>query len=417
LAYLLSQYPTIGHTYLLRELRSLRALGWDIPTVSIRPPDRRPEAMLEPERDEAARTFYVLRAGVRRFLLDHLGALLTRPVRYLSALAFAIRIGRFHPGQTLYSLAYFAEAVVAGAWMLRRGSTHFHSHFSTTAGLLITKLFPLSMSMTIHGPEEFVDPAGTLLPEKIRGSAFTCAISHFAQSQMMQLAPYELWNRFEITPLGIDPGEYEPAPFRESPQPFEVCCVGRLTPFKAQHVLLDSVHRLIRQGRNVRLRLVGDGPDRPSLEARIAKLGLRGSVFVEGWKDQAEVREFYKRADAFALASSSEGVPVVLMEAMVMQIPCVATRITGVPELIRDGIDGLLVTPSDPEELAAVIARLMDDAVLRRKLAQAGRIRVQEKYNLHTNVAKLAAVFERRLGFSRAVPAPWEKTHHAWENE
>jgi glycosyltransferase involved in cell wall biosynthesis len=298
--------------------------------------------------------------------------------------------------------------------MLRRGATHFHSHFSTTAGLLITKLFPLSMSMTIHGPEEFVDPAGALLPEKIRASAFICAISYFAQSQMMQLVPHELWDRFEITPLGIDPSEYEPAPFRESPKPFEVCCVGRLTPFKAQHILIESVHRLIKEGRNVRLRLVGDGPDRAGLEARIAALGLRSCIFVEGWKNQSEVRELYRRADAFALASSAEGVPVVLMEAMAMQIPCVATRITGIPELIRDGVDGLLVTPSDPDELAAAIARLMDDVVLRQNLAQAGRIRVQEKYNLHTNVAKLAAVFERRLGVFRAVRAN-AGTHHASE--
>jgi glycosyltransferase involved in cell wall biosynthesis len=414
LAYLLSQYPTIGHTYLLRELRGVRSLGWDIPTVSIRPPDRGPDTMLGHERDEAARTFYVLRAGGRRFLLDHLRAFFTRPARYLSALTFAIRIGRFHPKETLYSLAYFAEAVVAGAWMLRRGATHFHSHFSTTAGLLITKLFPLSMSMTIHGPEEFVDPAGALLPEKIRASAFICAISYFAQSQMMQLVPHELWDRFEITPLGIDPSEYEPAPFRESPKPFEVCCVGRLTPFKAQHILIESVHRLIKEGRNVRLRLVGDGPDRAGLEARIAALGLRSCIFVEGWKNQSEVRELYRRADAFALASSAEGVPVVLMEAMAMQIPCVATRITGIPELIRDGVDGLLVTPSDPDELAAAIARLMDDVVLRQNLAQAGRIRVQEKYNLHTNVAKLAAVFERRLGVFRAVRAN-AGTHHASE--
>jgi colanic acid/amylovoran biosynthesis glycosyltransferase len=400
LAYLLSQYPTIGHTYLLRELRELRGLGWDIPTVSIRAADRNPDAMLEQERQEAARTFYVLKAGMRRMLLDHARLLCTHPHQFFTALAFAIRMGHFHPRVTAYSLAYFAEAVVAGSWMMRQGVSHFHSHFSTTVGLLITKLFPLSMSMTIHGPEEFVDPAGMLLAEKIRASSFVCAISYFAQSQMMQLVPYEYWSRFEVTPLGIDPEQYEPAPFREAPDPFEVSCVGRLTPFKAQHVLLESVHRLIRRGRNVRLRLVGDGPDRKSLELRIEELGLRRNVIVEGWKNQAEVRELYKRADVFALASSAEGVPVVLMEAMAMQIPCIATRITGVPELIRDGVDGLLVTPSDPEELAMAIAKLMEDPALRHRLAVAGRARVQDKYNLLPNVKRQSDVFRRRIGHS-----------------
>jgi glycosyltransferase involved in cell wall biosynthesis len=400
LAYLMSQYPTIGHSYLLRELRGLRALGWDIPTVSIRPPDRSLDVMLEHERAEAERTFCVLGAGAVHILTDHVRTFLTGPIRYLSALAFALKTGGFHPRKTLYSFMYFLEAVVAGAWMRRQGASHFHSHFSTTVGLLITKIFPLTMSITIHGPQEFVDPEGSLLPEKIRASEFVSTISYYARSQMMQLVPYDLWDRFEVVPLGIDTAQFEPAPFREFPRPFEVICVGRLTPFKAQHVLVESIRRLVAQGRDVRLRLVGDGPDRQSLELHIDALNLRSAVIVEGWKNQAEVQELYKHADAFALASSAEGVPVVLMEAMAMQIPCIATRITGVPELIRDGLDGLLVTPSDPEELAAAIARLMDDLPLRRKLAEAGRRRVSEKYNLSINVPMLSDVFRRRLGAS-----------------
>jgi colanic acid/amylovoran biosynthesis glycosyltransferase len=150
---------------------------------------------------------------------------------------------------------------------------------------------------------------------------------------------------------------------------------------------------------------VGDGPDRESLRARIAELGLTERVILEGWKNQDEVRRLYRNADIFALASSAEGVPVVLMEAMAMQLPCVATRITGVPELIRDGIDGLLVTPSDPEELARAISRLLDDAALRRRLAEAGRLRVRERYDLATNVARLSEIFRRRLSPRQQVPS------------
>jgi glycosyltransferase involved in cell wall biosynthesis len=262
---------------------------------------------------------------------------------------------------------------------------------------LIAKVFPLTFSATIHGPMEFLDPSGFCLREKIQAASFVVAISYFARSQMAQLVPYEMWDRFEVAPLGIDSFVYEPAPFRESPDPFELICVGRLTPFKAQQVLLDSVHRLVSSGRNVRLRFVGDGPDRPCLEARVQKLGLSDRVVLEGWKSQEEVWALYQRADAFALASSAEGLPVVLMEAMAMQIPCVATRIAGIPELIRDGIDGLLVTPSDSDELASAIARLLDDSALRLTLAKSGRIRVREKYHLATNVAHLSEIFRRRL--------------------
>jgi glycosyltransferase involved in cell wall biosynthesis len=143
--------------------------------------------------------------------------------------------------------------------------------------------------------------------------------------------------------------------------------------------------------------LVGDGPDRASLENASRRSALAGKVCFEGSVNQDHIRQFYEQADAFVLPSFAEGVPVVLMEAMSMGIPCISTRITGIPELIRDQIDGLLVTPSDLEELAAAIERLMSDAGLRQRLSEAGRRRIQANYRLDTNIQQLAEVFQRRV--------------------
>jgi glycosyltransferase involved in cell wall biosynthesis len=93
------------------------------------------------------------------------------------------------------------------------------------------------------------------------------------------------------------------------------------------------------------------------------------------------------------------------MEAMAMEVPCVTTWITGIPELIRDGVDGLLAAASDEDGLARAIARLQDDPVLRRRLGEAGRQRVIERYNLEPNVARLAEVYRRRLGVPAARAA------------
>ena len=109
------------------------------------------------------------------------------------------------------------------------------------------------------------------------------------------------------------------------------------------------------------------------------------------------VRDIYRETDVLVLASFAEGVPVVLMEAMAMEIPCVATWITGIPELIRSELDGLLVPPADEEALACAIARLQDDPALRERLGKAGRLRVSEKYDRGANVRRLAAIFEARL--------------------
>jgi glycosyltransferase involved in cell wall biosynthesis len=177
--------------------------------------------------------------------------------------------------------------------------------------------------------------------------------------------------------------------------------VGRLVPAKGQHVLLAAVARLRASGRNLRLRLVGDGPDRASLQAAARRLSIEDAVIFEGAVNQDRIRDLYAKADVFALASFAEGIPVVLMEAMAMEIPCISTWITGIPELIRDSVDGLLVAPSDAEGLASAIARLMDDPELRARLGAAGRSRVIEKYDLRRNVARLADVFDARLGVTK----------------
>jgi glycosyltransferase involved in cell wall biosynthesis len=222
----------------------------------------------------------------------------------------------------------------------------------------------------------------------------------------MRASSYREWDKLEVCALGVDTAEFEPRPFRPSPSPFEVICVGRLTSVKAQHVLIGATDRLVRSGADVVLRLVGDGPDRDALERQAAERGLGDRVRFEGWLNQDRVRALYEKADAFALASFAEGVPVVLMEAMAMEIPCVATNITGIPELIRNGIDGILVSPSDEEALAVALRELIDDPALRVRLGKAGRQRVVEKYDLGRNCAAFAGVLRERLHAAARASAP-----------
>lgn len=401
LAYLVSQYPAVSHTFILREVLRLRELGFEIAVASINPPDRPLEKLTAAEQAEAERTYCVKRHGVMGALTAKLATLTTHPAGFLRGLKFALRLGGADVKKLAYALFYFTEALMLGRWMARQGLTHLHVHFATpaaTVALIARQIFPMTFSMTVHGPDEFYDAPGYYLSQKIAGATFICCIGFYARSQLMKLSPPEHWDTFEISPLGVDPALFTPRPFRADPQPFEVICVGRLTPAKGQAILLDAIARLRSAGRAVRLRVVGDGPDRPMLERITAERALGAAVVFEGSVNQDRIRELYAAADAFALASFAEGIPVVLMEAMAMTIPCVTTFITGIPELIRDGQDGLLVAPSDAEGLAAAIARLMDDAELRRRLGAAGRARVEEKYNLHRNIDRLAAIFRRRLG-------------------
>jgi glycosyltransferase involved in cell wall biosynthesis len=179
----------------------------------------------------------------------------------------------------------------------------------------------------------------------------------------------------------------------------EILCVGRLVPSKGQLILLRACAILLSRGREIRVRLVGDGPDHEHLQAFAEQEGI--PAIFEGAKSHDETRQLLGRADIFVLASFAEGVPVALMEAMAMEVPCVSTVIAGIPELIRDGLDGLLVPASSSEVLAEALERLIEDPLLRRSMGLAGRKRVCELYNLPENVSLLASVFRENASHTK----------------
>jgi glycosyltransferase involved in cell wall biosynthesis len=399
MGYLVSKYPAVSHTFILREIAALRERGIAIDVASINDADDR-GSMTQAERDEAERTFYVKRAGALGALKAIAWMAVRHPGKLLAGLRIAMKLGGTDARRILLCLFYFAEAVILAGWLRERSLTHLHVHFATpaaTVALILTHMAPVTFSMMVHGPDEFYDVTNYYLPEKIAAARFVVCISFFAQSQLMKLSPGEDWHKFDVARLGVDCQHFTPRPFQTSPDIFEILCVGRLVSAKGQRILIQAAEQLILQGRRIQLRFVGDGPDRRNLEDVVNERGLSEQVRFEGSINQDRIREFYLRADVFALASFAEGIPVVLMEAMAMEIPCVATGINGIPELIRDGIDGLLVAPSDADSLALALTRLMDDPAMRESLGKAGRQRVQRSYEISGSADRLSHVFRSRL--------------------
>jgi len=399
LAYLVSHYPAITHTFVLREIRSLRQQGFDFEVLSTHGADRLLDQMSPVEREEAARTWPVLSQGVVRILWAQLVTLVTRPAGYLRGLWLALTLAPLNLKSTFSNLIYFAEAVVAGNHLQKLGIRHCHTHFSSTVALLLVRCFPITYSATIHGSAEFDDAVGYFLAQKVASARFLIAISQYGRSQLMRASRTEYWDKIHVCPLGVDLTQFAPRPFRPRPETFEIISVGKLAPAKGYSILIDAIGKLVHeQGRSkIRLRIVGGGPEHASLANSIARNRVEQQVVLTGACPNEQVREFYQQTDLFALASFAEGVPVVLMEAMSMEIACLATWITGIPELIRHGEDGWLVPPSDSAVLADAIAHLMDDVGLRRKLGENGRKRVQEGYNLQTNTQLLGDIFTQSL--------------------
>lgn len=398
LAYLVSKYPSENHTYILREIAGLRARGFDIEVVAISPDDRSPDEVSAAELAARDATFVVKSRGAARIVVDNVAALARHPAGYIRGLLAARRLAGLDVKRMAYNLAYLAEAAVVGRWMLRRGLQRVHVHYASTVGLLVSEMFGVGVSATIHGSAEFINPDLQRIPEKVRAFDLVVAISKYGRSQLMLNSDPAHWSKIHVVPLGVDVAPTPARRPRVEDGLFRISCVGQLQPAKGLHILLDAVALLRTRGHVVHVTLVGDGPYRDGLARHAGALGVESDVTFTGRLNQEQVRNVYARSDAFVLASFAEGVPVVLMEAMASGIASVATRITGIPELLRDGIDGLLVTPSDAAELADAIATLIANPVRAAALAGSARARVGEHYNLETNVGRLAQLFHARFG-------------------
>jgi colanic acid/amylovoran biosynthesis glycosyltransferase len=399
LGYLVSQYPAVSHTFVLREVLSLRSQGVDVCMVSVRRCDRPLSSLSADEAEEARRTFSVMGAGYLHALIANARVLLRHPLAYLRGLLYAWTLTRGTPRLMVNYSLYFLEAVVAGDYFERQRVTDIHTHFSSTVLLILARIFPVRYSLTAHGSGEFVDVVGFHLAAKVSGATFVATVGQYGMSQVMNASDPKHWHKVVALPLGVDPDAFAPRTYaaRAAAGPFRLISVGRLSAPKGFPVLIGAVALLRERGRNVELTLVGEGPERATLEALIADRRLGNCVRLAGACNHDRVADYYQSSDAFVLSSFLEGVPVVLMEAMAMELPCVATWITGIPEIIDSGVDGLLVPPACARAIADAVEGLINDPDRARHLGMAARQKVLAKYHLGRNGERLAAEFRARL--------------------
>jgi colanic acid/amylovoran biosynthesis glycosyltransferase len=407
LAYMITGYPYPSHTFIQNEVRALRALGVDVTTFVHRAATR--EEILSPADHEAFATTRPLKPfRLSRYLRSHARALLTNAAGYWRGLRTAVRLRGEGPRSLLWQLFYFAQAVVLWHYCRRVGLRHIHAHFANV-GADVTLIAAAvggtgwSWSFTMHGPTELYDVSWFRLGAKVRSASFVVCISDFARSQLMGLVEADHWDKLDVVHCGVDTMQLvarttSGAPARGS---VGVLCVGRLVPVKGQLILLEAIAELVREGRNVRLALVGGGPMQAALAEAARRAGIEGRVELTGPLGHPDVLRRIRAADVFCLPSFAEGVPIVLMEAMALGVPILSTRVMGIPELVEDGVSGLLVAPGSRDELIAGLRRLIDDDELRTTLGAAARERVESTYSLDRSAAELRALFEKRVPMSQ----------------
>lgn len=390
--YLVSRYPAVSHTFILREILYMRSRGCRVETLSINPPDKLPSWHHESdEAKEINQTTVIKSMPLIDLLKAFCRVLWQSPWRSLKTLAFSLQQTNGSPKKLAWHIFYWLEALVTVDWMRQKDLSHLHVHFANPAAfvaLLASDLNETSYSLTIHGPDELENSEENLFKLKVERAQKIFCISFYARSQVWRYLDPKQWNKVSVTPLGIDTQRYIPCSIDKSSSLFRLLCVGRLSVVKGQLLLLQVTEKLRKQGLEIEVDLVGDGSERSTLEKWIQQKAAQSWVFLRGALSQEETFQAYRNADLFVLPSFAEGVPIVLMEAMAMEIPCISSRINGIPELIRDGTDGILTAPSNQEELSQAIVKLLQDSQRRKKLGLAGRKRIMDKYEFSHNCEK-----------------------------
>jgi len=363
--------------------------------VEILPLWREREGRVHPEaRALVERAHYTptLDAAILR---DNLRCLLSAPAVYLGALATLLRANRRSLRFLAGALAVFPKACHFALRVRALGVRHVHAHFAShpaAAAFVVGRLSGVPWSFTAHGSD--LHREQSMLREKVAEARFAVTISGYNRRFILDRVGEAAAPRVHVIHCGVDPAAF-PRRRRDPRTGLALACVGTLHAVKGQRFLLDACAELSARGVDWRCHLVGDGPDRRALEARAGWLGIADRVVFHGSCEREAVRELLGRVDVGVAPSvptsdgRREGIPVALMEAAAVGLPLVASRLSGIPELVREGETGLLVPPGDARALARALERLAADAGLRERLGAAARERVDAEFGLAAGVARL----------------------------
>jgi len=406
IAYLTGEYPRATDTFIQREVFALRNLGIDVVTCSIRKTGAEHLVGVE-QREEAKNTFYVMKAAKSpvRLIASHLRAAVLTPHRYFSTLWLALCTGSSGVKGRLYQLFYFAEAIILADYLKQCGVIHLHNHIamaSCSVAMLASNVSGIPFSFTLHGPDIFLEPQRWRLDVKIKKARFVACISDYCRDQAKGFSDPDCWGKLHIVHCGVEPDRYaaQLPPGHDSPH---LTFVGRLAAVKGIPILFEALVKLLPENPNLRVTLIGDGPARAELERVVHTLGLQDTITFAGYKSQADVAAALRETDLFVLPSFAEGVPVVLMEAMASGVAVIATRIAGIPELVEDGVSGLLVPAGDIDALADALLTLLNDKDRRVQMGQAGRKKVLVEFNVKHETTWLAEILQ---AYSLGVKPP-----------
>jgi glycosyltransferase involved in cell wall biosynthesis len=418
-AYVMNGFPRLSETFITHEIHLLEQAGLPLRLFSVKRENERqvhpvvsriqaplaylPEATSMSEHDFGR----WLVDNVPTFWPAHRRLLLRHPWRWLSTFAAALALTWRHRPRRVFVKEFLQAGAIAEAVLRDGGVGHLHGHFChgvATITWFASRLAGLPFSFTAHAKDIYqreLNP-GDLLERKLGAARFvaTCTCANASVLRERHARPDDIHTVYH----GVDTDHFAPAPAAAAPGVPLILAVGRRVEKKGFDDLVAACAMLAREGLAFRCAIVGEpGPADAALRASIAAEGLAERVELRSPVTQDRLRDVYRGARVFALPcrvtadGDRDGFPNVLAEAMACGVPVVSTCISGIPEMIDDGVHGLLVEPGNVAALAGALRRLLADDALHTQLARNGRARICERFDSRHTTRALHALFSAQL--------------------
>ncbi len=405
IAYVVKRFPRFSETFIVNELLALQAQGHHVEVFSLLPPSDEPRHAIV-EQLKCPVHYLPTRKALRHINIgqgidteqhDSLVNVLDGDVRPFASI---------NPGKDIQTTALLSLQAMSLALMaLNRGLKHIHAHFMsnpTSVAMLASRLSYIPYSFTAHARDiyyQYTNAAddNRMRAEKIREAAFVVTVSDYNREYLRAIAGDQARCNIRRLYNGIDLDRFKPS--GEKPRTFRIIAVGRLVEKKGFSDLLKAIAILRDLGLQFEAVLIGEGPLRESLKQLSLSLGIERIVAMPGALTQEEILVALQQSHLMVLPcvvsddGDRDGLPTVMLEAMAMGLPCISTRVAGIPEMIEDGVTGYLVKPHDPAAIADKAARLIALQDLAHSLGRAGRKRAENSFDLNNNVAQLASWF------------------------
>jgi len=399
-AYVIRMFPQLSETFVANEILSLERLGMPLEIFSYRRPSspvphecvRQIKAPITYLPDPLYRHPLALAAANSRILLRE-------SARYSSTIRFLAR--DLFADHEPYTWRRFQHAVALAAILKGNGIDHLHGHFAhaaTRVTMLASMMTGLRFSFSAHAKDIYTSNP-QVLRKKIEAAEFVMTCTKANQDYLRSLVPEAYRARIKLGYHGVDVGKWTNHELTPSTDPPLILSVGRLVEKKGFEHLLRACDALRRDGGKFRCRIVGDGPQKQMLRTMIAELDLGDVVTLTDGCSQETLIDHYREATVFALPcqvmenGDRDGIPNVLLEAMAVGVPVITSGVSGIPEIIRDGHNGVLVQQRDCDALAAGLGRMLRDGELRGRLALSARDTVMQEFDSSVSGRKLAHLF------------------------